>query len=48
MLSFTKWKDVQVARDSLANNVFRFYRPRDWYYKAYGDYCQKFRLVGVA
>ena len=44
MLPFSQWKDTQVAKDSLANNVFKFYRPRDWYYKAYGGYCNKFRL----
>ena len=38
MLTFTQWKYKQVAKDSLAAGVFKFYRPQEWYYKAYGDY----------
>lgn len=48
MLTFTEWKDAQVTKDSLAHSVFKFYRARDWYYAAYGGYCQKYRLAQVA
>ena len=40
---FHQWKSEQVKADSEKNGVFRFYRLRDWYFTAYGAYCQKVR-----
>lgn len=45
MLPFHAWKDQQVKRDSAERGVHRFYRPRDWYYAAYGAYCAKLRAA---
>jgi len=43
MKPFHQWKEEQVKKDSLDNGVFRFYRQRDWYYRAYGSYVNKSR-----
>lgn len=42
-LPFHKWKDEQIKKDSEAQCVMKAYRSRDWYYTAYGAYCNKIR-----
>lgn len=43
MLPFHQWKEQQVKKDSLEHNVFKHYRERSWYHKAYGAYCNKYK-----
>lgn len=45
LIPFHQWKAEQIACDSKQHQVQRYYRPRDWYYKAYGDYCNKQRAL---
>ena len=40
---FHEWKEEVVKADSEKHGVFKFYRLRDWYFKAYGAYCAKHR-----
>lgn len=39
LLPFWRWKKQQIDTEKL-------YRPRAWYYAAYGRYCQQQRSLG--
>ena len=43
LLPFWKWKAEQVVKDSAAHGVFKHYREKEWYWQAYGNYCNKVR-----
>lgn len=43
MMPFHQWKDKQVEEDSKKHGVLRYYRMREWYWKAYGNYCNQCR-----
>jgi len=45
MKPFHAWKDEQVKEDSNKHGI-PFFRAKEWYFKAYGDYCDKQRVVG--
>lgn len=47
ILQFHKWKDNQISVDSELHKVQRYLRPRDWYYEAYGKYCNKMRKLSL-
>ena len=40
---FYVWKEEQIQKDSKEFGVFRYLRPRDQYWAAYGRYCLKLK-----
>lgn len=40
-MTFSEWKDHMIKMDTEANGGVKTFRPRDWYYTAYGYYCHK-------
>lgn len=36
MMTFHEWKDKKVKQEG-------FFRPRIWYYQAYGNYVREFK-----
>lgn len=46
-IPFHQWKTEQIKKDSKDHGVFQYMRRKDWYWKKYGEYCRKIRLVVV-
>ena len=45
MLTFHEWKEQQIEKEWVIENdvKVRHIQGRYWYYKAYGNYCNKWR-----
>lgn len=43
MKTFHEWKQEQLAIDKRNNNGTELFRPREWYWDAYGKYVKKER-----
>lgn len=43
IMTFSEWKDKQIALDSKNSNADRSLRPKEWYWAEYGKYCNKER-----